>query len=268
MSSSASLLQCEKSGPTPLLLLLERMWGVFLSRHRVVAGVLTMQERYNGRTMEDLVDAAVRNYLASLTTDHSALSAAARERSRTDHIPAVRPETASFLYVLASLLPARRIFEIGTGYGVSGIAVMSGAADSVLFTVERDAARSVVAREHFEQAGLASRANVMIGSAARLVHKVAGPFDLIVQDGDAALYGSLLDRLVALLRPGGVLVSDHILCGGDVVPGFTANSVHSHECIDAIATYNTRLAADPRLRTAFLPIGDGIAVSVRVEKPS
>jgi predicted O-methyltransferase YrrM len=239
------------------------MWAVFLCRHGVVADVLTMRERYNGKTMADLVNAPVRDYLASLTTDRSAVIASARERSRADHVPAVSPETASFLYVLASLIPARRIFEIGTGYGVSGIAAMTGAADSVLLTVERDAARAAVARAHFEQAGLASRANVMIGSAARLVHKVAGPFDLIVQDGDAALYGSLLDRLVALLRPGGVLVSDHILCSGDVVPGFAANTAHSQESIDAIAAYNTRLAADPRLRTAFLPIGDGIAVSAR-----
>jgi predicted O-methyltransferase YrrM len=213
--------------------------------------------------MAEMVNGAVRDYLASLTAGQGALFAAARERSRTDHIPAVSPETASFLFVLASALAARRVFEIGTGYGVSGIAVMSGGADSVLFTVERDAARAAVARELFEQAGLASRANVMIGSATRLVHKVAGPFDLIVQDGDKEQYGPLLDRLVALLRPGGVLVSDNILWGGDVVPGFAATTVHSRESIDAIAAYNTRLAVDPRLRTAFLPIGDGIAVSVR-----
>jgi caffeoyl-CoA O-methyltransferase len=73
----------------------------------------------------------------------------------------------------------------------------------------------------------------------------------------------VLDRLISLLRPGGVLVSDNILWSGDVVPGFAANTVHSQESIDAIGAYNTRLAADPRLRTAFLPVGDGIAVSVR-----
>jgi predicted O-methyltransferase YrrM len=214
--------------------------------------------------MADLVNATVRDYLASLPTGYGALAAAAQERSRTDHIPAVSPETASFLYVLATLLPARRVFEIGTGYGVSGIAVMSGSADSVLFTVERDAGRAAVAREHFQQAGFGSRANVMIGSATRLVHKVAGPFDLIVQDGDKEQYGPLLDRLVALLRPGGVLVSDNILWGGDVVPGFAAQALHSQESIDALAAYNMRLATDSRLRTAFLPTGDGIAVSVRV----
>jgi predicted O-methyltransferase YrrM len=213
--------------------------------------------------MADLVNASVRDYLASLTTAHGALFASAHDRSRADHVPAVSPATASFLFVLASALQARRVFEIGTGYGVSGIAVMSGCADSVLFTVERDATRAAVAREHFEQAGLTSRANVMIGSAARLVHKVAGPFDLIIQDGDKEQYGPLLDRLVALLRPGGVLVSDNILWSGDVVPGFAPVPVHSQESIAAIAAYNTRLASDPRLRTAFLPIGDGIAVSVR-----
>jgi predicted O-methyltransferase YrrM len=75
----------------------------------------------------------------------------------------------------------------------------------------------------------------------------------------------LLDRLVALLRPGGVLVSDHILWSGGVVPGFATAPGHAADAVEAIARYNERLAADTRLRTAFLPVGDGLAVSVRVE---
>jgi predicted O-methyltransferase YrrM len=98
------------------------------------------------------------------------------------------------------------------------------------------------------------------------VHKVAGPFDLIVQDAEKSAYGPLLDRLVDLLRPGGVLVSDNILFRGDVVPGFPGSRTHSQASIDAVAEYNRRLAADQRLRTAFLPVGDGVAISVKREE--
>lgn len=214
--------------------------------------------------MADLIDSRVAAYLAALTPEPDVL-ARVRVRCAADSIPAVHPATARVLHVLASLLPARRIFEIGTGYGLSGLAVaLPGPAD-LLLTVERDATRASVARGHFLEAGLDTRATVMVGEATRLVHKVAGPFDLIIQDGEKAGYGPVLDRLVSLLRPGGVLVSDNILWAGDVVPGFSDAPVHSAATADAIRAYNQRLASDRRLRTAFLPVGDGLAVSVRVE---
>lgn len=199
--------------------------------------------------MPDLVHRAVPACSPSHAPTHPALDAA-RARAIADSVPAVDADTARLLQVLATMLPARRAFEIGTGYGLSGLAVaLAAGPDATLFTVEREAARAAVAREHFAQAGLGTRASVMVGEAARLVHKVAGPFDLVVQDGDSSGYGPLLDRLVALLRPGGVLVSNAITLDSD----------------RAIASYNDRLAADARLRTAFLPVGAGIAVSVRIE---
>jgi caffeoyl-CoA O-methyltransferase len=220
---------------------------------------------YN-RRMPDLVHPAVRDYLASLNAPRHPIMVAVRERSIADQVPAVSLESASFLHVLASALPARHALEIGTGYAVSGLAVvLGGGPDSRLITIERDAARAAVAREHFSQAGLADRATVIVGEAVRYVHKVAGPFDLILQDGDKEGYESLLDKLLALLRPGGVLVSDNILWRGDVVPGFAQAPVHSAASIEAISRYNTRLASDPRLRTAFLPVGDGLAVAVKME---
>jgi predicted O-methyltransferase YrrM len=217
-------------------------------------------------TMADFIDTRVASYLASLTPESPDVIARVRARSMADGVPAVAPDTARVLQVLAAMLPATRVFEIGTGYGLSGLAVALAAGPGhLLLTVERDAARAAVAREHFEQAGLGTRANVMVGNATRLVHKVAGPFDLIVQDGDKESYAPLLDRLVSLLRPGGVLVSDNILWSGDVVPGFSDVRIHSQASTDAIGGYNARLAADPRLRTTFLPVGDGLAISVRVE---
>jgi predicted O-methyltransferase YrrM len=103
-----------------------------------------------------------------------------------------------------------------------------------------------------------------VGDAARIVSKVAGPFDVIFQDGDKQLYDPLLDRLVALLRPGGLLLTDNVLWDGEVVPGFTARPQMPEADTAAIAAYNERLAADRRLRTSIVPLRDGVAVSVKV----
>ena len=75
--------------------------------------------------------------------------------------------------------------------------------DGLLLTMELDAGRAATARQNFARAGVESKVNVIVGDASRFLHKVAGPFDLIFQDGSKQLYEPLLDRLVDRLRPGG-----------------------------------------------------------------
>lgn len=214
--------------------------------------------------MPEFVHAAVQGCLETLNPPEDSLLAEVRARSASDGVPAVSPDTGWLLHVLAAAAAPRRMLEIGTGYGCSGIRLARAlAAGGMLFTIERNPARAAVARQHFERAGLGPCVSVMVGEAARLVHKVAGPFDLIVQDGSTAHDEAVLDRLVGLLRPHGVLVTDKILWQGDVLPGFRAEQAHSAESTAIITGRSRRLAGDPRLATVFLPVGDGVAVSVK-----
>jgi predicted O-methyltransferase YrrM len=216
--------------------------------------------------MPHFIHPAVRGYLAGLTAPEDQLLEDVRLRAKAGGVPPLSPDAAALLAALAFSASPRRILEIGTGYGYSGIRLAQALVpDGLLFTIERDPERAAVAREHFERAGLAARVNVMVGEAARLVHKVAGPFDVIVQDGSKDQYEPLLDRLVALLRPRGFLFSDNILWRGDVIPGFLDAPSHPPESTAIIASYSRRLAAEARLVTVFLPIGDGVAVSFRRE---
>jgi predicted O-methyltransferase YrrM len=104
----------------------------------------------------------------------------------------------------------------------------------------------------------------MVGDASRFLHKLAGPFDLIFQDGDKPGYLTMLDRLEALLRPGGLLVTDNVLWSGAVVPGVEPPPDRDAESTAAIATYNARLGDDPRFYSIWLPVGDGVAISIKV----
>jgi predicted O-methyltransferase YrrM len=100
----------------------------------------------------------------------------------------------------------RRILEIGTATGDGTLALAATLPpDGLLITMEPDAARAAAARQRFSDAGLADRISVIIGEPARFLHKVRGPFELIVQN-DAADRDGLHDRLIALLAPGGVLI--------------------------------------------------------------
>jgi predicted O-methyltransferase YrrM len=203
-------------------------------------------------------------YLAALRREpHERLAVIARE-GRAEGLPLVDPETGALLHTLALGCGAKRILEVGTCIGYSTLWMATALpSDGTLISMEYDNARAARAREHFAAAGYADRVSVIAGDATRFLHKVSGPFDLIFQDGDKQLYEPMLDRLVGLLRPGGLLVADNILWNGEVVAGFVGEKKYSDEDTAAIVSFSKRVAADPRLYTSFLQVGDGVSVSVK-----
>jgi predicted O-methyltransferase YrrM len=212
-----------------------------------------------------LTSEAVLDYLSALRRDpHERLAVIDRE-GRAEGLPLVYPDTGALLHSLALACGARRILEIGTAIGYSTLWLATALpADGMMITMEYDAARASRAREHFAAAGFADRVSVMVGDASRFLHKIAGPFDLIFQDSDKKLYEPMLDRLVEMLRPGGLLVADNVLWDGEVIPGYVPTPIKNPEDTAAIAAFNRRLAADPRLYTSFLQVGDGVSVSVKL----
>jgi len=211
-----------------------------------------------------IVPDAVEKYLATLNHSHSAVLDDIARGNEQRNLPLVDAEVGTLLRVLATALGAKRVLEIGTAIGYSGI-WLAGALppDGSLFTLEIDPDRAREAKENFARAGLADRISVIVGDAKLMVAKVAGPFDLIFQDGAKQLYTPLLDRLVSLLRPGGLLVTDNVLWDGEVVPGFLPTPVRDENDTRAIAEYNQRLAAHPDLITATVPLRDGVSISVK-----
>jgi predicted O-methyltransferase YrrM len=180
------------------------------------------------------------------------------------HLPIVDAEVGGLLRVLATAVSATRILEIGTATGYSGI-WLAGALPpgGMLLTMEVRADRARIARDNFARAGLADRATVIVGDAGLTVAKVSGPFDLIFQDGDKRLYAPMLNRLVDLLRPGGLLVTDNVLWSGEVIAGFVRSPQHDPDETRAIVDYNEKLAGHPALMTAIVPLRDGVSISVK-----
>jgi predicted O-methyltransferase YrrM len=214
--------------------------------------------------MGQIVPDAVERYLASLNrVSDPVLQDIARVGQDRD-LPLVDAEVGALLRVLAMAVRATRILEIGTAIGYSGI-WMAGALPEggMLLTMEVDDQRVREARDNFKRAGVSERVNVIAGNARLLLAKVSGPFDLIFQDGDKLMYGPMLNRLVDLLRPGGLLVTDNVLWDGDVVPGFGAHKHSNPADAEAIAAYNEQIHNHPSLVTSIVPLRDGVAISVK-----
>jgi predicted O-methyltransferase YrrM len=218
--------------------------------------------------MGQIVPDPVERYLAGLNRHVDPVLQEIARRGAEQDLPLIDAEVGLLLRVLAMAIGAKRILEIGTAIGYSGI-WLAGAlpVDGMLVTLEMDQARARVARENFARAALADRVSVVVGDAQRMLAKVSGPFDLIFQDGDKKLYTPLLDRLVALLRPGGLLITDNVLWDGEVVPGFKNAPERNADDTRAIAEYNERLNAHPELVTATVPLRDGVAIAVKRGSP-
>ncbi len=214
--------------------------------------------------MGQIVPDLVERYLASLNRQRDPVLDAVARAGAEQHLPLVDAEVGALLRILAVAAGATRMLEIGTAIGYSTI-WLAGALPpaGMLFTMEINPERAREARANIARADLTDRVMVMIGDARQLLAKVAGPFDLIFQDGDTRLYAPMLDRLVGLLRPGGLLVTDNALWDGEVVPGYAASPRRSAEDTRAIADYNERLNAHPLMMTSTVPLRDGVAISVK-----
>jgi caffeoyl-CoA O-methyltransferase len=214
--------------------------------------------------MSAIVPDPVDAYLTSLLPSSDPLLEEIARSGQARGLPLVGAQVGALLSVLVTAVGAHRVLEIGTGIGYSGIWLARALPpDGQLLSIEIDERRAREARANFARAGLADRATVIVGNADRIVRKLAGPFDVIFNDGDKLQYPSLLDRLVDLLRPRGLLVTDNVLWGGEVIPGYLAAPARPADQTEAIRQFTARLMRHPALTTIVVPIRDGVAVSVR-----
>jgi predicted O-methyltransferase YrrM len=214
--------------------------------------------------MGQIVPDLVERYLSGLNRVSDPVLDDIARAGAGQNLPLIDAEVGALLRILTTAIGARRVLEIGTCVGYSGIWLAGGLpADGMLITLEKDPDRAQTAKRNFERAGLADRVSVIVGDAALKIVKVAGPFDLIFQDGHKPLYNTLLDTLVGLLRPGGLLITDNVLWDGEVVPGYVATPQKNADDTRAIAEYNERLNAHPHLMTSTIPLRDGVAISIK-----
>jgi len=185
----------------------------------------------------------------------------ARSRAEEVGCTAVLPGTGAALRLLAALLDARHVVEIGTGTGVSGLWLLRGMrADGVLTSVDVEAEHQRHAREVFAAEGVApSRARLITGRALEVLPRLAdGAYDLVLVDGDKPEYPEYVEQAARLLRPGGVMAIDNSLWHDKV-----ADPAQRDPDTIAIRGVVAGLREDERFLPALLPVGDGLLTAVR-----
>jgi predicted O-methyltransferase YrrM len=217
---------------------------------------------------------AVDHYLTDLfVPPDSALDAALRD-SAAAGLPAINvsPNQGKLLHLLARLLGARTILEIGTLGGYSTIWLARALpAGGRLVTLESDARHADVARANIARAGLAEVVELRLGPALETMPQLAaegrGPFDLIFIDADKESYPEYLAWSLRLSRRGSLIVADNVVRNGAVL-----DSASDDPRVQGARRFNELLAAEPRVSaTAIQTVGskgyDGFALALVIDAP-
>ncbi len=188
-----------------------------------------------------------------------------RLRNETAALPQggmqISPEQGAFFALLVGLMDARTYLEVGTFTGYSSLSVaMALPADGRLTCCDISPEWTDVARRYWTDAGVADRVDLRLGPAvetldALVVEGAGGSYDFAFLDADKANYAAYYERILELLRPGGLLAIDNVLWSGRVI-----DPAENDEDTQALRQLNERIAGDARVQVAMLPIGDGLSL--------
>ena len=191
-----------------------------------------------------------------------------RLREETAAIPQhgmqVAPEEGAFLAMLVELTGARRCIEVGTFTGYSSTAVaLALPEDGRLVCCDVSEEWTSVARRYWAEAGVAGKVDLRIGPAADTLDGLhadgeEATYDFAFVDADKAGYDGYYERLLRLVRPGGLIALDNTLWSGKVIEPDSDD-----KDTRAIRALNAKLAVDDRVSLSLVPIADGVTLARR-----
>ncbi len=176
--------------------------------------------------------------------------------------PIIGPASGQACYQIARMIQAKRIFELGSGYGYSTAwfarAVHENGGGEVHHVVW-DEELSQMAQDHLQTLGYSDLVTFHVSEAVQALQQADGPFDLIFNDIDKPAYPTSLAVIEQKLRPGGVLIIDNMVWGGRVW-----DQSDQSEATQAIRQTTDMLTTSPNWISSLLPIRDGLLVAYKV----
>lgn len=211
--------------------------------------------------LNDTIRAQLDNYINDLFVQEDEILKWVTEEARRQQLPAIsiQPFEGKLLQMLVWMSGAKKVVEIGTLAGYSGIWLARALPrEGKLYTLEKSNKHATVARASFERAGVTEQVELLVGDAPALLQKLSLErlFDLVFIDADKTGYPDYLEWAAHNLRPGGMIAAHNALRGGKVL-----NPQSDDDRM--IDTFNRALAQDNRFERTILAIGDGMALGIR-----
>jgi predicted O-methyltransferase YrrM len=193
--------------------------------------------------------------------DESDQAAEARQKAKELGVAPIGRGSATALTFLATVVQAKAVVEVGTGSGVSGLALFAGMQpDGVLTSVDIEAENQQAARTAFLAVGIPTqRFRLIAGPALSVLPRLSdGGYDMVFIDADKAEYAEYVEQGLRLLRRGGILAVDNALWHDRTADGSNIDSE-----TEAIRNALSAVKDNEDLVPALLPVGDGLLVAVR-----
>ncbi len=209
----------------------------------------------------DLIDERITRHLVELVPERPPVLLEMEQRAEDTGFPIIGPAAGHFCYLIARLVKARRIFELGSGYGYSTAwfarAVRENGGGEVHHVVW-DESLSEDARGYLDALGYGDVVRYTVGEAVAALRAATGAFDLIFNDIDKAGYPGSIDVIRERLRPGGVLIVDNALWSGRIF-----DAADRSDATEGVRTLTRRVTESADWIASIVPIRDGLLVAVR-----
>jgi predicted O-methyltransferase YrrM len=210
---------------------------------------------------EDIISQQVRQFLDELVPQRPAELQKMEAYALAEDFPIIGPAAGYFCYQITRMMGARRVFELGSGYGYSTAwfarAVQENGGGEVHHVVW-DEKLSCLASQHLGRLGYAGIVRYRVSEAVQALREAEGTFDLVFNDIDKHGYPEALPVIKSKLRPGGVLIVDNILWSGRIF-----NRSDKEADTEGIRKFTQQITSDPDWFVSVVPIRDGLILAYR-----
>ncbi len=212
---------------------------------------------------EPEIQDALSQYIVELYVDETDAQRQISEKTTTQGLPQIdlRAEEGWMLMFLTRLIQAKQVVEIGTLAGYSATWIARGLPDDgKLITLELDPKHANIARENLDANGVSHKVDILVGDATQNLKTLNGPFDLVFIDADKEGYEVYLDWAINHVRKGGLITAHNAFQQGNIVA--KVPDPHRANGAKHIDAFNRRVAADKRLLSTIIPVGDGLVAAM------
>ena len=211
-----------------------------------------------------IVDLNITEYIRSLMKEEKNDLSKIEAEARVNHVPIVKPETKELLRTLVLLKKPMKILEVGAAVGFSSLYMNRYQPEGgTIITIERNEKRIKKAKENIKNQGKEDQITLLEGDAIEILKELDGKYDLIFVDAAKGQYIHFLPDVLRLLAPDGLLFSDNVLQDGDVIESRYAVERRNRTIHSRMREYLFELKHSDIYETSILPLGDGIALSVK-----
>jgi predicted O-methyltransferase YrrM len=211
--------------------------------------------------MAQIVNPQIEDYLRKLYDDGDPVRLEMEELAAKKGFPIVGPLVGRMLLLLARTIGAKRVFELGSGYGYSAFFFAQAVgADGVVHCTDTSEENVRLAKGYLTRAGVFSRVTYHCEEATSALRRVGGIWDIVYNDIDKDGYPETVDLAYEHLRPGGLFITDNVLWSGRILPGQNDTAASTRGVVE----FTKRLFSHKGFLTSINPTRDGVAVALRI----